>query len=507
MDHADTGVADSVEFGIKVQNLSVVPPGFRWAVRFSVEGVTPPPDASNNPSEDFYVSMNSNGPTPSFEWGVTSVPQGASRVFTMKGTLDAASNYNPDGTITLVIHKSDIGNPVPGKAIFNILGSCRVFGLTGGTNETIMDSTGGGGYSLRANNLCLPNLAPVAVLSASPDAGPKPLTVHFDASASFDPDSIDTIAAYSFNFGDGSDDVTIDSPTIDHTYTNVGLYSAKLVVTDSRGKSSLNAAQHLIAVGRSYLSNISGRIDVGTSDHVGIGGFIIQEGGKHVLIRGRGPSLTGAGIPSPLSNPFLELHNSSQALITTNDNWKDTQQAEIEATGLAPTSDAESAILIFLPEGNYTAVLKGANNETGIGLLEVFDIAPADSGQLANLSMRANVGTGDNVMINGVILQGAVTQKILFRALGPSLVTAGIADALLDPTLELHDANGALMESNDDWQSASNAAAISATGLAPSNPKESAIYRETLDPGNYTCIVVGKSNTTGVSLAEVYKIN
>jgi hypothetical protein len=163
--------------------------------------------------------------------------------------------------------------------------------------------------------------------------------------------------------------------------------------------------------------------------------------------------------------------------------------------------------LIFLPEGNYTAVLKGANDETGIGLLEVFDMAPADSGQLANLSMRANVGTGDNIVINGVILQGAVTQKIWFRALGPSLIPAGIPDALADPVLELHDANGAVLETNDDWGQATNAAAIAATGLAPSNPKESAIYRETLAPGNYTCFVVGKSNTTGVSLAEVYKIN
>lgn len=514
-DNDVTGAANSVEFGIKVHDLATVPSGFRWAVRFSVQGVTPPPDFQGAASEDFFVAMTStDGAAPTFTWGVTSVFQGASRVFTTIGDLDAASAYAADGTITLVIHKSDIGNPPPGRAIFNILGSCRVTGTsipgfpnTGGTNETIMDSTGGGGYSLRQDDLCLPNAAPFAVLKATPESGNKPLMVHFDGAASLDPDAIDDIAYYTFNFGDGSDDVTVDSPTIDHTYPNAGLYPAKLVVTDTRGKVSSNTAQRLIAVGRSYLSNLSGRIDVGTGDHVGIGGFIIKEGGKHVLIRGKGPSLTAAGIPSPLSNPFLELHDSSGAIMTTNDNWKDTQETEIQATGLAPGNNAESAILIFLPEGNYTAVLRGANNETGIGLLEVFDITPADAGQLGNLSMRANVGTGDNILINGVILQGAATQKILFRALGPSLVAAGIPDALPDPYLELHDANGAVMETNDDWGQATNALAIAATGLAPSNSKEAAIYRETLAPGNYTCIVVGQgtSNNTGVSLAEVYK--
>jgi hypothetical protein len=512
-DNDTTGAANSIEFGMKVVNLNTVPPGFRWAVRFSVQGVTPPTDFSGAASEDFYVAMtSSDNTTPTFTWGVTSVPQGASRIFTTKGNLDASSAYATDGTITMVLHKSDIGNPIPGTQIFNILGSVRVSGPpiapnTGGTNETIMDSTGGGSYSLRQNNLCLPNTAPVAVLNATPETGNKPLAVHFDASASTDPDAIDDISSYTFNFGDGGDDVTIDSPTIDHTYTNAGLYNAKLLVTDSRGKQSANAAQHLIEVGRSRLANISGRLNVGTGDHVGIGGFIVQSGGKHVLIRGIGPSLSNSNLSSVLQDPVLELHNSSGGLLAMNNNWQDTQKTDIQNTGLAPNNPNESAILTFLPEGSYTAILRGVSNGTGIGMIEVYDLGDVDAGELANLSVRANVGTGDSVLINGIILTGATSEKILFRALGPSLVSAGISDAMLDPMLELHDANGALIASNDDWQSASNAGDISATGLAPSDSRESAIYMETLNPGNYTCIVVGKSNTTGVSLAEVYKVN
>ena len=266
-----TGAADKIEFGMKVQNLTTVPPGFRWAVRFSVQGVTPPLDFGGGASEDFFVAMTSaDGAAPTFTWGVTSVPQNASRIFTTKGTLDASSGYAADGTITLVIPKATIGSPTPGQAIFNILGSVRVSGAslpgfpnTGGTNETIMDSTGGGSYALRQDNLCLPNTPPLAALKATPQTGLKPLNVHFDASASSDPDTIDDIASYTFNFGDGGDDVTIDSPTIDHTYNNAGLYLAKLIVTDSRGKVSSNTATQLIEVGRSYLSNIP---DVSSSE-------------------------------------------------------------------------------------------------------------------------------------------------------------------------------------------------------------------------------------------------
>jgi hypothetical protein len=257
-----TGHASKLYFVIKVANLATVPPGFRWAVRFGVEGVTPPPDASGGASEDFFVSMvTSDSAAPSFTYGVTSVPQNAARVFTTIGNLDDESGIDDDGTITLVLPKSAIGNPAPGTGIVGMLGSVRatvpsVLPGTGGTNETIPDSTGGGSYTLRPDNLCLPNVAPVAVLEVDSDFGEKPLLVRFDGSDSSDGDvGIDTIAKYTFNFGDGAGDTTQDCNSnpdcarIAHTFTEDGVYIVKLVVSDSRGKLSSNVATRRILVG------------------------------------------------------------------------------------------------------------------------------------------------------------------------------------------------------------------------------------------------------------------
>ena len=239
-------------FTMKVASLQTIPPGWRWAVRFGVNkaGIqqTPPTDVTGGASEDYFVSMvTSDGAAPTFTWGVTSVPQGAARVFTTKGSLDGASKVDANGSITLVISKSLINNPAPGDLINNMLGSVRAtvpsaLPGTGGTNETIPDSTGPGTYTLRSATLCLPNTAPVAVITADTDHGVKPLTVNFNGSGSYDVDSIDSIASYTFNFGDGGDDVTQSSPTISHTFIEAGEYITRLVVTDSRGKVSSNTA-------------------------------------------------------------------------------------------------------------------------------------------------------------------------------------------------------------------------------------------------------------------------
>lgn len=245
-------------FTLKVADLQTIPPGWRWAVRFGVSKggtqQTPPTDVTGGASEDYFVSMvTSDGAAPAFTWGVTSVPQGASRVFTTKGSLDGASKVEANGTITMVISKSIVNNPAPGDLINNMLGSVRAtlpsaLPGTGGTNETIPDSTGPGSYTLRSATLCLPNTAPVAVITANTDHGVKPLTVNFNASGSYDVDSIDGIASYTFNFGDGGDDVTQSTPTIDHMFVEEGEYIVRLVVTDSRGKVSSNTAQFHIEV-------------------------------------------------------------------------------------------------------------------------------------------------------------------------------------------------------------------------------------------------------------------
>jgi hypothetical protein len=255
--------------------------------------------------------------------------------------------------------------------------------------------------------------------------------------------------------------------------------------------------------------NISTRLDVQTGDNVGIGGFIITgTTPKNVLIRGIGPSLASSGIQNPLSDPALELHAGDGTLITSNDNWKDSQQTEITATGLAPTNDAEAAIVASLDPGPYTAVLSGSNGVTGIAVVEVYDLDAGSISQLANVSTRGFVGTGDDAMIGGTILgpDGAADATVVVRAIGPSLGGLGVANPLTDPNLELHDANGDIIAFNDDWQDdPDQAAALEAAGLAPTNDLESAISI-TLATGSYTAVVHGQNEATGVGLVEIYNL-
>jgi hypothetical protein len=249
------------------------------------------------------------------------------------------------------------------------------------------------------------------------------------------------------------------------------------------------------------LTNLSARAQVLTGQNVEIAGFIINGSGfKQVLIRGLGPSVA---VPGNLADPTLSLYNSSGGLIYSNNNWKDTQQAAIQSTGLQPTNDLESAILIKLNPGAYSAILAGNGGGTGIGVAELYDIS--GTAQLVNLSARANVGTGINVLIGGLIAQSTSGGPgVIVRAIGPSLAQQGIVGAMQDPTLELHDGNGALIASNNNWQD-TQSTDIQATGVAPTDYRESAILTD-LVPGAYTAIVSGVGGTTGVAAVEVYRV-
>ncbi len=251
------------------------------------------------------------------------------------------------------------------------------------------------------------------------------------------------------------------------------------------------------------LGNISTRLSVGTSDNVLIGGFIVTgTGDKNVLVRAIGPSLGALGIAGSLSDPTLELHDQTGATIATNDNWQDTQQAEIEGTTIPPTNTKESAIVRRLTPGAYTAVVQGKNGGSGVGLVEAYGLD--GTANLANISTRGFVQTGDNVMIGGFIVldTGAGATNMIVRAIGPSL--SGVTGALADPVLDLRDSNGALVASNDNWKGTQKSE-IEATGLAPSDDRESAIV-QTLAAGAYTVIVQGKNSTTGVALIEAYNL-
>jgi hypothetical protein len=228
-----------------------------------------------------------------------------------------------------------------------------------------------------------------------------------------------------------------------------------------------------------------------------------------VLIRAIGPSLAGSGVPNVLADPVLELHGPGAFTTITNDNWKQTQWFEIQATGIPPTDDLESAIVATLDPGAYTAIMRGNGNTSGVALVEVYDLNQEVDSKLANLSTRAFVSTADNIVIAGFLLSNGPTEdRIIVRGIGPSLAPAFFpASAVLaNPTLELRDANGALLIANNDWQNnAAQAAEITAAGLAPTNDLESAIAA-TLPPGLYTALLSGLNNGTGIGLVEVYDL-
>jgi len=272
------------------------------------------------------------------------------------------------------------------------------------------------------------------------------------------------------------------------------------------------------------LSNISTRAFVQMGDNVLIGGFIIQGSEpKRVIIRAIGPELTQYGVANPLLNPTLELHNRTGTLIASNDNWQHTiiggiitmnQVQDIRNSGYAPGDGRESAIIADLQPGNYTAILRGVNNMTGVALVEVYDLSPGLNSILRNISSRAFVETDENVMIGGFIVQGTQPKRVIIRAIGPELTHYGVANALPDPTLDLHNHTGDLIASNDNWQTTviggiimqNQVSDIQNSGHAPTQASESAIIA-TLPPGNYTAVVRAKTIIVGVALVEVYDLD
>lgn len=240
-----------------------------------------------------------------------------------------------------------------------------------------------------------------------------------------------------------------------------------------------------------------------------IGGFIITgDDAKRVMIRGLGPSLANFGVPNVVNDPLLRLFGPNGSVIAINDNWQDTQQPEVDATGIPPTDLRESAIVATLVPATYTASLAEMTNASGVGLVELYDLNSGATAKLANISTRGSVQTADNVMIGGFSLGGSSTNptKLVVRAIGPSLTQFGINNALSNPTLELFDNNGQRVAFNDNWMDDSNQASeLQALKIAPSHGAESAVVT-TLAPGLYTAVVAGQGGGTGIGLIEVYAI-
>ncbi len=258
------------------------------------------------------------------------------------------------------------------------------------------------------------------------------------------------------------------------------------------------------------LANISTRLSVQTGENVLIGGFIITgTQPKKVILRAIGPSL---GLPGQLEDTTMELRDGQGGLIWFNDDWQSgsqgfpSQETEIIASTIPPSNGLESAIVATLPanNANYTAIVRGFQNLTGIALVEAYDLDQTVNSKLANISTRGLVGTGDNALIAGTIVLGFTPQRVLVRAIGPSLPVAG---KLLDPTLELRDGQGTLIAANDDWHD-TQTQDITATTVPPTNDLESALVTTLPAAGAfYTAIVRGFDNTTGVGLVEVYGLD
>ena len=281
--------------------------------------------------------------------------------------------------------------------------------------------------------------------------------------------------------------------------------------TDIDGASVSHTFNVQVVAAPGRLVNISTRLQVRTDDEVLIGGFIMRgDAPKRVLVRAIGPSLSTQGIDDPLIDPVLELYNSAGAQIATNDQWANFSRQAIIDVGLAPTQREEAAILTTLPSSpdgvSYTAVVRGAKNTSGTGLVEVYDLDSGAGSTLLNISSRGRVGVvNERLMIGGFFLGGAESKRILIRARGPSLTANGVDNVLDNPRLQLFDSNGTSITTNDDWQDSAESAEIQQSGLAPTNSREPAILR-TLTPASYTAIVRGPGNAAGVATVEIYQL-
>jgi plastocyanin len=359
----------------------------------------------------------------------------------------------------------------------------------------------------------------VDVGNGSPSFGPDDLTIHAGDTVQWNwGEQSHSVTSGKNGVSDGMFDTgNVPAPfTFSFTFPNPGTFDYFCRIHFSMGMTGVIRVLPGTAPAAQPL-NISTRLRVQTGENVMIGGFIITgTAPKRVILRAIGPSLINAGIQEFLADPVIEVHDASTTLVT-NDNWKtrsdgSSQQAEIEATTVAPTDALESAVVATLPanNANYTAIVSGKNGTTGIGVVEVYDLDQAANSRLANISTRGLVQTGSNVMIGGFILGGGSgNMNLIVRAIGPSLTAAGVSGALADPTLELRDGNGGLLRSNNNWKTrpdgSSQETEIRATGVQPQNDLESAILAN-LPPGAFTAIVAGNNGTTGVGVVEVYRL-
>lgn len=451
-DTSGTGESLAIAATMRVSDLILQPAGTTWRAAFAVNAphsvLSPYGDYSFGLSDDgdqFFVEATTNDAgAPAFSYGTTVRDSDGSLTYTVAGPADAGEFNQDDNTISVQVSVAKL------NAILSAAGRPLI------SHGTVV-------AGLRARTFTVEVIPPVE--GQAPRQGRRDVTrggtqfvVHDSAFARSEPATTPT-------------PYPIASPAPSGTPPVISLV------------------------------NISTRVPVRPGDGVGIAGFIVRTTAtKRLMVRGLGPTLNG------LADPILEVRNASGGVIATSDNWRAAQQAEITASGLAPKFDNEAAVIINVSGGNYTAIFKDKNDANGTGLVEVYDISAESRADLGNISTRGSVLTGDDIVIGGFIVRDHSrrnqSQQIVVRGIGPS---TGLTGALQDPTLELRNAQGALIASNNDWQDSPEAAQIQASTLAPKDPKESAILR-TLPPGQYTGLLRGVNNTTGLGLVEIYNL-
>jgi subtilisin-like proprotein convertase family protein len=510
MSDCNTAVLNNVDLVFSegsppVPNSGPIPSGTYRPTNFGVTDTFPPGSAES------YASSLAvfNNTSPNGNWSLYVVDDAGGDVgniaggWTLEGTLTQSSNF-ADITVPAA-GTAGIAGPYPSQIdVGGLLGNIRKVTVTVVATHSFPDDmdivlVGPGGQN--------------AILMSDVGGGfdMSNVTLTFDDAASDNMPDGTQIVSGTFkptNFEAG-DPFPAPAPTPTGS-ANLSVFNGtnpngawKLFVVDDANQDagSISSWRLTFEMEPSTLANISTRLSVQTGNDVLIGGFIVTgTQPKNVIVRALGPSL---GVAGQLNDTTLELRDGNGGLIRSNDDWQSDQPGEIIATGIAPTFGAESAIVATLPANNsaYTAIVKGFNNTTGVGLVEVYDLNRTANSKLANISTRGLVQTGNNVMIAGTIVTGGPSQRVIVRAIGPSLPIPG---ALSDPTLELRDSNGGLIAANDNWRTDQQADII-ATTVPPTNDSESAIVA-TLPSGgaNYTAIVQGSNGATGVALVEVF---
>lgn len=452
-------------------------------------------------------TVNPNPPPPVQATTVLAFPpiQNEPGISNRRGTIAMAqAGEDPNSaTSQWFINLADNGGPPNNLDIRNVtpdgdFGPYTVFGRVVNNSMTVVDAiaalpryNAGGAF----NTIPLRNYTP-----------PNPIQVSNFVSVP----EISNISPLTFSVTSNNPavaDATVSGTNLLVSGHQVGSATFTVTATDVDGATVSQNFTVTVVAAPGRLVQLSTRMQVGTGDNVLIAGFIMRgPSPKRLLLRAIGPS---TGLSGALADPVLELYDSS-GVIASNGNWGDaSNRQDVIDTGIPPVSPNEAAILTTLPSDpsfvSYTAIVKGANNTTGIGLVEVYDLDSGPGSTLLNIATRGRVDVEPNVLIGGFFLGGTESKRVLVRAIGPSLEASGVPDPLADPTLALHDGNGTLLVSNDDWIDSPDETEIQASGVAPTDPKESAVLR-ILPAGPFTAIVRGANNTAGVGSVEIYQL-